>query len=161
MKEEENWAPWNQGLPWTTGDTESLVQRYRERAWSVYALAHHYGRSELAIRCRLGKFAFTPPREETMVAQLYKDCKQHLVEPSTITEEKQMAFELKFETHTFINGNRADELSNDSLLGLIQKAEVELKNIDAIEHKPKMLVARKEELIKGIMNVVSLLDSRG
>ena len=88
---------------------------------------------------------------------LMENNRKYLVKPQ---KEIQMAFQIKVETKTFINGYDAVSLTDDALLSMIANAERELESIDKIINKPKMLVQRKEDLQKGIMQIVNIMDSK-
>lgn len=66
----------------------------------------------------------------------------------------------KVETLTLVGGQPAKNLSDDELFNAIHVIEGQIKHLEAIETKPKKLLAKIDDLKKGIADLVALVDSR-
>lgn len=67
---------------------------------------------------------------------------------------------LKITTKTLLNGKDIAEMSDEQLYDAISAAEAEIKKCEAIEHKPKKLVAKIAELNDGIAALVAHMDAQ-
>jgi hypothetical protein len=85
--------------------------------------------------------------------------------PISSKDTTTMKTPIKIENRTFITlpGQAAIDASNftdDQLIAAIQEGENEIKRLNAIEHKPKTLDKRIEDLKAGIDNLVTFMDNR-
>lgn len=67
---------------------------------------------------------------------------------------------LKITTKTLINGDDIAKKSDDELFEAVAQAEAEIAKLNAIQSKPKALVAKIEELKAGIAALVSHMDAK-
>lgn len=74
-----------------------------------------------------------------------------------LTKEKVMS--LKIETKTFVNGDEIAKLSVEALVSLIRRTEDEIRSLEALESKPKKVVAKIEELKAGLAKLVEFADA--
>jgi len=63
-------------------------------------------------------------------------------------------------TKTLVNGTDVKELDDSAIYDLIAQQEAEIKRLEAIENKPKKLVAEIEKRRAGIKALVDYLDSK-
>lgn len=63
-------------------------------------------------------------------------------------------------THTFVNGTRSDELSNEEIFEAIRTAETEVTSLESIQNKPKALQKKIDGIKESIQALVALVDSR-
>lgn len=71
-----------------------------------------------------------------------------------------MAFGIKIEHKTYINGEALSNYSDDDLLALIARAEKTLEELSALKAQPKIVAARKEALQLGIQEITNILDAK-
>ena len=67
---------------------------------------------------------------------------------------------LNITTKTLINGDDIAKKSDDELFEAIAQAEAEIAKLNAIQSKPKALVAKVDELKAGIAALVSHMDAK-
>lgn len=67
---------------------------------------------------------------------------------------------IKITTKTLVNGTDVKELDDSTIYNLIADQEAEIKRLEAIENKPKKLVAEIGERRAGIKALVDYLDSK-
>lgn len=77
-----------------------------------------------------------------------------------LPKEPDMTKPIKIETKHFINGQDVSQLEAPALWALIATQEKALKDLKAIEAKPKSLIDHIAEVESGIAGLVAFLDSR-
>ena len=78
--------------------------------------------------------------------------------PKEITMNKTAIIEIT--TKTLVNGIDVKDLDDSAIYDLIARQEAEIKRLEAIENKPKKLVAEIEKRRAGIKALVDYLDSK-
>lgn len=72
---------------------------------------------------------------------------------------KETAMSLKIETITFVNGSDISKLTVDSLVSLISSTEKEIEKLEALNSKPKKVLAKINELKTGLAELVKHADA--
>lgn len=121
----------------------------------VNALLHYY--SEEVFGFHFTQWCGTndaPPDGKTA----YQDnATKYAKELTTKKETKVMRIEIT--KKTFINGTDITTMTDDALFAKLAQAEAEVKELEAIEAKPKKLVARIKEVKQSIADLVKLMDA--
>lgn len=155
--------PRNHGLPWSASDLETCCDQWLLKGNSVAVLAKYLGRTELAIRCKLAQALYSNTIGESDIRQYYSHmeypaiCHRTTKQPK---QEKKMPFKIIIEKRLYVNDQDLNQLSDEDLIDLIKCGEAELKSLEEVENKPKILIARKEELQTAIMELCNLIDAR-
>lgn len=80
--------------------------------------------------------------------------------PPVQPKEPDMNTAIKITTKTFAGNTDIAEMTDSQIYGLISMQEAEIKGLEAIENKPKRLVAEIEARKAGIAALVAHLDSK-
>lgn len=79
---------------------------------------------------------------------------------STIFQESTMSNTIRIETITFVNGTPVKDLSQDTIVDIIARAEKELAGYNSVATKTRALKAKIATLRKGIADLVEISDAR-
>ena len=152
--------PRNHGLPWHSGDLLVLKNRHLQGD-TIERLARDFGRTTISIECKLRALGLIDAegrpieRPDDAIAAL-----KYAFQQPTQPKEQPMLFTLKVQSKTFINDTEVSTMTEEDFFNVIYRAEQEIERLDKIEHKPKAIQVKKDELIESIMVVVNLLDAR-
>lgn len=114
-------------------------------------------RNERRTIWSVGLFAEAAKRYDTSTIDLVDD----LTPPFTIPQPLESTMsKINIETHTYVNGQRIDQISEELLFQTIANAEKEIERLNKLENKPAKIVRRIEEIKASIAALVTLIDER-
>lgn len=171
------------GKPWTeaeldrledlflahTGLEEIAIMLKRPASGIVTKLTEHF---RFLYRQDLGDFKYqyvisthAVQRElELSVKDHTTKAQQHFDKVDVALTEKEPIMNktaiIEVTTKTLVNGTDVKELDDSAIYDLIAQQEAEIKRLEAIENKPKKLVAEIEKRRAGIKALVDYLDSK-
>lgn len=98
------------------------------------------------------------PAGDTTIDKVVNHFINILPEPKTMTTNATNTTPV--ETITYIFGRPSKDVSDADIFSGIAQLEAEIKRLDAIQNKPKKLVAQIEKLQADIQNLVTIADAR-
>ena len=96
----------------------------------------------------LGKQVLYTIHDELVVSDIPPETKDKPVKP------------IKIETVTFVDGERADAMSQDTIFATIERIENEIERLQKIKHKPEALKDRIQQLEANLVDLVVLSNNK-